>query len=125
MRLADSFVTARHPDDILVYDKKKKNSPLLAELGPEIWRILGEPLDEDTLAELARKDQLPLIYTDRIVEKPLRPSTRSLTKRKKELENAYFEEDLDFYDLDSVDEEEGRRSARKQVTFDLPDNSRE
>ena len=125
MRLADSFVTARHPDDILVYDKKKKNSPLLAELGPEIWRILGEPLDEDNLAELARKDQLPLIYTDRIVEKPLRPSTRSLTKRKKELENAYFEEDPDFYDLDSVDEEEGRRSARKQVTFDLPDNTRE
>ena len=122
MRLADSFVTARHPDDIVVYKKNLKTSPLLQDLGPEVWAILGEPLDEKNLAALARKDELPLIYTDRIVDIPLRPTTRALAKRRKELENVYFEEDPDYYDLDSVDEEDDSvgQPERKRVTFDLP-----
>ena len=122
MRLADSFVTARHPDDIVVYKRNLKTSPLLRDLGPEVWAILGEPLDEKNLAELARKDELPLIYTDKIVEIPLRSTTRALSKRRKELENVYFEEDPDYYDLDSADEEDdsARQSERKRVTFDLP-----
>ena len=92
---------------------------MLQDLGSEVWRILGEPLTEENLAEVAKKDQLPLIYTDRIVEVPSRPTTRSLSKRRKELENVYFESDPDFYDLDSSDKEEDS-PPRKRVTFDLP-----
>ena len=121
MRLADSFVTARHPDDVVVYRKELKDSFLLEDLGKEVWDILGRPLDEEKIAALARKDQLPLIYTDRIVEIPSRPNTRSLAKRRKELENVYFEEDPNFYDLDSAeDTEQNERTERKRVTFDLP-----
>ena len=94
----------------------------LQDLGPEVWAILGEPLDEKNLAALARKDELPLIYTDRIVDIPLRPTTRALSKRRKEVENVYFNEDPDYYDLDSADEEDdsARQPERKRVTFDLP-----
>ena len=46
MRLADSFVTARHPNDIVVYKKELKKSHLFKDLGPEVWDILGAPLDE-------------------------------------------------------------------------------
>ena len=121
MRLADSFVTARHPNDIVVYKRELKGSPMLQDLGPEVWKILGEPLDEKNLAELAKKDELPLIYTDRIVEMPSRPTTRSLSKKRKALENVYFEEDPNYYDLDSQEEaEEASQQERKRVTFDLP-----
>ena len=124
MRLADSFVTARHPDDIVVYRKELKNSPLLRDLGEEVWDILGKPLDEANLAALARKDKLPLIYTDKIVEMPSRPTTRSLAKKRKELENVYFESDPSYYDLDSAEEDNGgTRPERRRVTFDLPDSN--
>ena len=124
MRLADSFVTSRHPDDILVYSEKTKKQLMLQDLGPEVWAILGEPLDKDKLESLAKSDQLPLIYTDKILENPTRPVTRSLRKQAKLLENAFIEneedDELNAYDSVTASLNDPNNTAPKRVRFDLP-----
>ena len=119
MRLADGYVTSRHPDDLLVYNEKSKDSALFQDLDPEVWAILGQKLDKDKLEELARKDELPLIYTDVIVEKPVGPTTRSLSSQQKKLENAYLESYSDDDISDSVPLD-NPPAAPKKVRFDLP-----
>ena len=118
MRLADGFVTSRHPDDLLIYSDKTKDSPLLADMDSEVWEILGSKLDKNKLENLAKTDQLPLIYTDHILEKPTRVTTRSLSKQKKALENAYIEYE-GASDEDSLDDAV-LQEVPKQVRFDLP-----
>ena len=118
MRLADGFVTARHPDDLFVCSEETKQSPLLAGLDPEVWAILGSKLDKDKLEDLARTDKLPLIYTDRILEKPSRPTTWALAKQKKTLENAYLEKEDDS-ETDPL-EDSILHDLQKEVRFDLP-----
>jgi hypothetical protein len=123
MRLADGLVTARHPQDIRVYDDSTKTSDLFKALDPKIIDILGGPLDRQNLERLARADELPIIYTDRILETSGPSTTRSLAKKKAELDNAYFA-DLFDPDFEDVDEEEeilpSNQSSPKRVRFLLP-----
>jgi transposase InsO family protein len=124
MRLADGLVTARHPQDIRVYDDSTKTSDLFKALDPKIIDILGGPLDRQNLERLARADELPIIYTDRILETSGPSTTRSLAKKKAELDNAYFA-DLFDPDFEDVDEEEeilpSNQSSPKRVRFLLPE----
>jgi len=120
MRLADSFVTARHPDDILRY--KHSNKAILEGLDPDVIASLGPPLTVDKIEMIAKKDSLPLIYTDRIVQAPGRPTTRSLTKRRQTLDNAYTVTDPNYEDVE--DEDTGANNfsyPERRVKFDLPD----
>ena len=87
---------------------------------------MGEDLDPAKLEDLAKTDQLPLIYQDRILEKPSRPTTRSLSKQAKLLENAYVEQEEEEADdqnaHDSVTDSLmlPDPSAPKKVRFNLP-----
>jgi len=116
MRLADSYITTRYPSDIVRFDEKKKSHEMFKDLSPEVLAIIGKPITAEKLMAISKQDPLDLLYVDRIVEPHTRPSTRSLTKKRDELENAFFSSP-DFLDVDSEDDDE---APAKKVTFDLP-----
>lgn len=105
-----------------MYKASKKDSALFKDLGPEVHAILGEPLDLTNLETLAKTDALPIIYTDKIVERPTRPTTRSLAKKRATLENAYLSspDSGEIVDSDNEDERSDPAASRKRVRFDLP-----
>ena len=76
VRLADGFVSRHHPDDILVYSGGDEQRMQLGV--PEVvWRFLGKPMSEENLKQLARNDNLDIIYEDRRLPERDRVLTRS------------------------------------------------
>jgi hypothetical protein len=81
MRLGDSFISRHHPDDLLPYKGEKKNHKLYEFLPQEVLAFLGKPLSQDSLLELAKSDQLDMIYNDKSEATYTPPSTRSSSKQ--------------------------------------------
>ena len=76
-RLADDYETILSSNVLRPY---KEGAPEFEELPDEVLKIVGRPLTEEALKELARIDQLDPIY---LVEKPAPPEpvqTRSKTR---------------------------------------------
>ena len=89
MRLADGYVSRHHPDDMLEFKAFKKDPELYENLPPSVTAFLGKPISAKSLAELASKDQLEMIYKDNVT--PAAPSgmtTRRQAKKAKEMADA-------------------------------------
>ena len=88
LRLANSFISRHHPDDILEYKGNEKDPKLYESLPKEVLAFMGKPMEQSTIKELAKHDKLDIIYTDHsniLAEKVI---TRQDTAKQKELDKA-------------------------------------
>ena len=126
MRFADRFISRHHPDDMLLF--KEKDDRIFQDLPKEVLKFLGSPITANSLKELAEKDELELIYTDRILPEVEKIKTRSRTKKEEERQEII---DLAVNDNDLDDRFTANESSvhafnektdinnKKQVSFNL------
>lgn len=84
LRLADGFSSRHHPDDMLEFRSKEKDSGLYDYLPKSVMKFLGQPISSESLKELARTDSLEIIYKNKsspVFEKMrTRSSSRNLDR---------------------------------------------
>ena len=121
MRLADKFVSRHHPDAYLEFKGKDKMPELFQDLPEEVKRFLGGPISEQGLLELAKGDELEMIYVDKQLPEPEMIVTRSRAKKRDE-EKLY--EIAGILERDSVETEDEDEipdkvmtKGKKEVTF--------
>ena len=87
MRLGDGYVSRHHPDDMIRYKGNEKIPELYDDLPDSVLRFLGKPMTSETLKDLAKTDNLEIIYRDYILtDEPEPVMTRAETRRQKERE---------------------------------------
>lgn len=121
MRLADSFVSRHHPDDLLLFKGEQKDNELYKEIPQNVLAFLGKPISSESLLELARKDDLELIYSDHMAQPTSIPLTRSKNSNRMTPNPAEIMEVIG----DEVHDDESQDSAAtfaspKRVTFSVP-----
>ena len=127
MRLVDKFPTTVHVDFVKKFSAK---DPDFADLPHEVLAILGKPITERKLCELAKVDKLEMVYSETL---PTKPGTRSMTRgelarRRAKLErlnnrveDLTLEEAQEMEDDDDSGDPTQAASAPKGVRFTLPE----
>jgi hypothetical protein len=97
-------------------------------LPPETHNILGRPLTENSLINLAKTDNLELLYLDRLQAKARKariekPATRAVTlkQRKNDLQDAIldlqFDDNLSTMDSESEEDDPNTQINSRRVHF--------
>ena len=113
LRLADGFISRHHPDDILLFNSKTNGSIDFSFVPEPVLQILGRPLSQSSLIELAKNDTLDLIYVDKILPDYEAPNTRQNKRREELIEMTQAIQDQ----YESEDDSSSEPAERKTVTF--------
>ena len=106
---------------MIPYRGKEKMPELFENLPPEVSRFLGKPLTEKGLLDLAKSDELELIYVDKILPESEVMVTRSRAK-KREMAKAYEMAEIlnvepEEHDVEMEKLEDKAMISRKEVQF--------